>query len=127
MSNRFFNKCFFILLFGVPLAFFTAYVINIRENSNFKSSYTESSFYKFGQGIANYLNREVIGKKVLGNVHFGKNGRLFYLPKSDGNVWNDLYGNKSMKNNFFLVIFIFSNLQVCNFYLFCVIIKKKEF
>jgi hypothetical protein len=100
MSNRFFNKCFFILLFGVPLAFFTAYVINIRENSNFKRSYTGSSVYKYGQGVANYVNREVIGKKVLGNVHFGKNGKLFYLPKSDGNVWNDLYGNKVVQKDF---------------------------
>lgn len=100
MSNRFFNKCFFILLFGVPLAFFTVYVINIRENSNFKRSYTGSSVYKYGQGVANYVNREVIGKKVLGNVHFGKNGKLFYLPKSDGNVWNDLYGNKVVKKDF---------------------------
>jgi hypothetical protein len=84
----------------MPLAFFTVYVINIRENSNFKRSYTGSSAYKYGQGVANYVNREVIGKKVLGNVHFGKNGKLFYLPKSDGNVWNDLYGNKVVKKDF---------------------------
>ena len=99
--NRIFIRSFFIIIVGVPFCLFLSFLLNIREHSSFKKYYVQTDLYRFLSGSVNYLSRYGLNKKTIGNVHFGKDQYLFYLPKSDGNLWLDLYGTHKIKDNFY--------------------------
>lgn len=59
---------------------------------------TESSVYKSIENTSIYINRFIFKKNIIGNVHLGKDDYLFYLPKTDGNGWQDMYGVRDLEN-----------------------------